>query len=276
MIAAPDLLVVGGLSIDRFPDGASAPGGSVLHAARAVVAAGGRVATIVLAGQEPDAEAAIAELARLGQSRLHRAPATIRFTIDEGGPRRSLILEAAGGALRLEADEIGRFGASAVLVAPIAGEIDVAAFRAARGTRIKVAALQGWLRTLAPGQVAAPAPLASIPPDLVSELSAFDLLVASTDDLVADGANPITQLGALRRRFGSGPTLIVTDGARGAYLDEHGMERVRIQGQPVTGTSTVGAGDAFTGLVAMQLGRGADPEAAATDAAARVAELLGR
>jgi ribokinase len=275
MIAGPDLLVVGGLSIDRFPDGATAPGGSVLHAARAVAAAGARVATIVLAGAEPDAQTAAAELARLGPSRLHRAPATIRFAIDERAMRRSLTLEATGGTLTLEADEIDRFGASAILLAPIAGEIDVYAVRAARSTPVKVATLQGWLRSLSPGHAVAPAPLVSMAPNLASELAGFDLLVASKDDLAADGASPAAQLGALRHRFGPGPTLIVTDGSRGAYVNQPGAELVHTPAQPVAAESTVGAGDAFAGLVAVQFGRGVDPVRATTEAAGRVAELLG-
>jgi sugar/nucleoside kinase (ribokinase family) len=274
MIAAPDLLVVGGLSIDRFPDGATVPGGSVLHAARAVVAARGRVATIAVVGGEPDAQAGVAELARLGPSRPHRGGATIRFAIDERGAHRSLTLEAAGAPLDLEADEISRFGASAVLLAPIAGEIDAAGARAARGAPIKVASLQGWLRTLAPGQVVAALPVASMSSDLASELASFDLLMASTDDLVADAPSPDAQLDALRKRFGSRPTLFVTDGARGAYVDQTEKGRVLIAGHGVVSANTVGAGDAFAGLMAMQLGRGVDPVAAATDAAARVADLL--
>jgi len=272
MIAAPDLLVVGGLSIDRFPDGTTAPGGSVLHAARAVAAAGGRVATIALAGAEPDAQEAITELARFGPSGVHHA-ATVRFAIDERGSRRSLTLEVAGGTLLFEADEIERVRASAVLLAPIAAEIDVEGVRAAGRTRVRVAALQGWLRRLVPGEVVAPLTLATIRPDLASALAGFDLLVASSDDLLAEATSPEAQLDALRRRFGAGPTLIVTDGARGAHLDQPGVDRVRIPGHPVAG-STVGAGDAFAGLVAMELGRGVDPPTAATQAAALVAELI--
>jgi sugar/nucleoside kinase (ribokinase family) len=99
MIAAPDLLVVGGLSIDRFPDGSTAPGGSVLHAARAVAATGGRVATIALAGPEPEAQEALAELADLGPCLVRRTSATIRFAIGERASSRCLVLEAAGGRL---------------------------------------------------------------------------------------------------------------------------------------------------------------------------------
>ena len=277
MIAAPDLLVVGGLSIDRFPDGSTAPGGSVLHAARAVAATGGRVATIVGASSEPLAQAALAELAELGPCLVHRAIATTRFAIDERGARRSLRLEAAGGELKVAARDMDRWHAAAVLLAPIAGELDVATLRAARGAVARVAALQGWLRSLHRGLEVSPLRLQALPEDLVAELRQFDALVASVDDLIAEGLSPDEQLDALRDRVGVGPALIVTNGPNGARLDPGGGERLDVSApHRVSDAPIVGAGDAFAALLTVQLGKGIDLSAAAGDAAARVAELLNR
>jgi sugar/nucleoside kinase (ribokinase family) len=277
MIAAPDLLVVGGLSIDRFPDGTTAPGGSVLHAARAVAATGGRVATIAAAGSELEAQAALAELADLGPCLVHRMPATIRFAIDERGSRRRLVLEVAGAQLRVAADEIGRSGASAVLLAPIARELDAASLRAARGVPVRVAALQGWLRALHPGVEVSPLELRALPADLVAELGQVDALVASVEDLMAEAPSADLQLDALRNIVGLGPALVITNGANGARLDLPGGARLDVPApHHLSDTRTVGAGDAFAALLTMQLGRGVDLSAAASDAAARVAELLVR
>jgi ribokinase len=277
MIAAPDLLVVGGLSIDRFPDGSTAPGGSVLHAARAVAATGGRVATIALAGIEPEAQEALAELADLGPCLVRRTRATIRFAIEERASGRSLVLEAAGGRLEVAADEIGRSGAAAVLLAPIAGELDAAALRAARGVPVRVAALQGWLRVLNPGVEVSPLELRALAVDLVAELSHFTALVASVEDLDVAASSPDTQLDALRDRVGAGPALIITDGANGARLDLPGSGRLDVSApRRLDEARTVGAGDAFAGLLAVALGRGVDLPAAAKDAAAGVTRLLGR
>ncbi|MDP9250637.1 MAG: hypothetical protein M3O78_04630, partial [Chloroflexota bacterium] len=198
MIAAPDLLVVGALSIDRFADGSTAPGGSVLHAARAVTATGGRVATIASAGTEREAREALAELAGLGQCLVHHTAATTRFAIDERSARRRMVLETAGGELRIAAREMDRVGAAAVLLAPIAGELDASAFRAARSVPVRVAALQGWLRTLHPGAEVSPLELRALAADLVTELSQMNALVASVEDLVAEGLSPDGQLDALR------------------------------------------------------------------------------
>jgi sugar/nucleoside kinase (ribokinase family) len=277
MIAAPDLLVVGGLSIDRFPDGSTAPGGSVLHAARAVAATGGRVATIALAGSEPEAQEALAELADLGPCLVRRTRATIRFAIDERGSGRRLVLEAAGRRLEVAAEEISRSGAAAVLLAPIAGELDAAALRAARGVPVRVAALQGWLRVLNPGVEVSPLEVQALAGDLIAELSHFTALVASVEDLVAAAPSPDTQLDALRDRVGPGPALIVTAGANGARLDLPGSGRLDVPVPRRLGDApTVGAGDAFAALFSVALGRDVELTAAARAAAAGVVELLGR
>jgi sugar/nucleoside kinase (ribokinase family) len=277
MIAAPDLLVVGGLSIDRFPDGSTAPGGSVLHAARAVAATGGRVATIALAGSEPEAQEALAELADLGPCLVRRTRATIRFAIDERGSGRRLVLEAAGRRLEVAAEEISRSGAAAVLLAPIAGELDAAALRAARGVPVRVAALQGWLRVLNPGVEVSPLEVQALAGDLIAELSHFTALVASVEDLVAAAPSPDTQLDALRDRVGPGPALIITAGADGARLDLPGSGRLDVPvPRRLTDAPTVGAGDAFAALFSVALGRDVELTAAARAAAAGVVELLGR
>jgi sugar/nucleoside kinase (ribokinase family) len=277
MIAAPDLLVVGGLSIDRLPDGSTAPGGSVLHAARAVAATGGRVATIALAGSEPEALEALAELADLGPCLVRRTRATIRFAIDERDSRRRLVLEAAGGRLEVAAEEIASSGAAAVLLAPIAGELDAAALRAARGVPVRVAALQGWLRALNPGVEVSPIELRALGSDLVAELSLFDALVASVEDLVAEGTSPDAQLDALRDRAGLGPALIITDGANGARLDLPGSGRLDVPVPRRVGDARpVGAGDALAALLAVALGRGVELTAATRAAAGGVVELLSR
>ncbi|HLA65551.1 MAG TPA: carbohydrate kinase family protein [Candidatus Saccharimonadales bacterium] len=277
MIAAPDLLVVGGLSIDRFPDGSTAAGGSVLHAARAVAATGSRVATIVLAGGEPEAQVALTELADLGPCLLHRTAATTRFAIDERRAVRRLVLEAAGGEMRIAVGEVDRWGAAAVLLAPIAGELDASVLRAARHVPVRVAALQGWLRTLQPGVEVAPLRPRALSAELVAELRHLSALVASVEDLIAVGPSPDQQLDALRDLFGAGPRLIVTKGPHGARLDLPGADRLDVSApRPLSDVPTVGAGDAFAALLTVQLGKGVDPGAAAAEAAMRVTELLDR
>ena len=274
MIAGVDLLVVGGLSLDRFPDGAVRGGGAVLHAARALRLAGGSVGSIVSAGPEPAVQDALGELAARGPVRLHAGAASIRFAIDERRPRRRLVLEQRGDRLRITALEIAAFGAHAVLLAPIAGELGPSAVAATRGVPLRAAALQGWLRALRVGRAGRPLSLHRLSATLLGELAQLDALTASLEDLAGE-TDPAVALDALRRRLGPRPLLVVTNGAAGAWLDLAAGGRFHVPApQVVEGVSTVGAGDAFAAILAVELGHGRHPQEAAHSAAEQVAKLL--
>ena len=277
MIAAgPDLLIVGGLAIDRLPDGSVLAGGSVLHGARAV-AMGRRVATITAAGPEPEAVAAVAELAELGPSRVTRMSGSIRFAIHEDGLARRLVLEAVGEDLPVIASEVAAIGPRAVLLAPIAGEISATTVRACAMVPIRVAAMQGWLRRLDPGEEATALPLAALGSELSAAFAELDVLVASDEDLAAVAPRPRPQLAALRAHLGTKPLLAVTAGADGVWLDDpttgvrHLPARLRL-GE----ASTIGAGDAFAALLAVARGGGLDPLLATSAAMAGTVEYLAK
>jgi len=276
MIAAnSDLLIIGGLTIDRFADGSAAAGGSVLHAARATVVAGWRVATITAAGPEPEAAAAVEELAGMGPSLVRRVPGSIRYEIREAGGRRRLTLEAAAAKLLVTAADVRAFQAAAVLLAPVAGELSAESVVSARSSAVVVAALQGWLRSLEPGKVVRPLPLASLDDELATALDHLDAMVASEEDLAAVGADPIAQLVTLRRQVGDRPLIVVTTGADGAWVDDGSRGRHHLPApRSLEGISTVGAGDAFAALLTLALGAGHDRLAAATAAVAATSELL--
>ena len=265
--ARPDLLIVGGLTIDRLSDGRTLPGGSVLHAARAVAAAGRRVATITAAGQEPAARAALVELAGLGLSRVTAVPACVHFAIHEERDARRLVLENAGSAVPVTRAVVRQVNPRAVLFAPVAGELSAAEVRAADGVTVRVATLQGWLRHLSPGDEARPMGLEAIDPPLVDALSRLDGLVASEQDLAAVAPDPRGQLAGLRRRFGARPILVITAGAGGAWLDDPagGILHLAVS-RTLDEASTIGAGDAFAGLLAMWLCDGLTAERAVASA----------
>jgi pfkB family carbohydrate kinase/Calcineurin-like phosphoesterase len=267
-----ELLVVGGLTIDRFPDGSTAPGGSVLHAARALWLDGRRVAVATVGGDEPEARHGMDELRRLGELHLQPAEATIGFGHDEEGGRRRLTLLADGGRLRLP----GLAGApAAILYAPVADELEPAALDVVPGTARRGAILQGWLRRVAPGEAVHGRPLRDLPADLLARLGQMDLLVASSEDLAADAATPAAQLDALRQVVGPGPITALTTGTEGVFLDVPGEPISRVRpSRVIAGVSTVGAGDAFAAAMLAALARGVQPLPAAVDAGALVAELL--
>ncbi len=274
MIAGVDLLVVGGLALDRFPDGDLRAGGAVLHAARALRLAGGSVGSIVSAGPEPAAQVALGELAASGPVRLHAGAVSIRFAIDEHGPGRCLVLEQRGDRLRVTGPEIAAFSARAVLLAPIASELGPSTVAATRGVLLRAAALQGWLRALRVGHAVRPLGLDRLSATLVGELSQLDALVTSLEDL-GSPPDPSAALNALRRRFGTRPLLVVTHGAAGAWLDLPAEGRLQVPApRVVEGVSTVGAGDAFAAILAFELGHGRHPQEAACTAAQQVVNLL--
>lgn len=276
-----DLLIIGGLTVDRFPDGSTAPGGSVLHAARAARATRARVGAVVSAGTEPEVRAALRELEGLAFLRAARVPRSIGFEHGWAGNARQLRFLGSGGAAPTARQPVEP---RAVLHAPVADELGVRLDRASYRGAAHAAILQGWLRRLRPGEPVAPLEPADLPPALLADLATLDLLVASTEDLAAVASEPEAQLAAMRAALGSHPVLVLTDATRGAWLDlatgdAPGRWHVPVP-RVVSGVPVVGAGDALAALMLIpDWPAVADREflARRADAAMRgVAELLER
>ncbi|MBA3689288.1 MAG: hypothetical protein H0W81_10745 [Chloroflexi bacterium] len=246
MIAArPDLLVIGGLTADRFADGSSAPGGSVLHIARAAGAWGMRLAVMTVAGPEPEAQAGLEELRRLtAWLESSAADSTATFIHRDSPEGRRLWLEQGGGPIRM-ADLATRDAPRAILVAPIADEVATEDMARKDAATTRGAILQGFLRSFAADGEVRPLPLSALDPRLVAAVSEFDLLVASREDLAGEAAEPEEQHVALRSRVGGRPAIVLTDGVRGVWTErEHLPVRRRIDG-----VASVGAGDIFAAFM---------------------------
>jgi sugar/nucleoside kinase (ribokinase family) len=245
-----DLLLVGGLTVDRFPDGSTAPGGSVLHAARAARRTAARVGRVVSAGPEPEVAAALRELEDLAFLRVERVPRSIVFEHSVAGESRQLRFVGSAGAAPVTPAPVAP---RAVLWAPVADELGQRLDRASYSGAVHGAILQGWLRRLRPGEVVTPMALADLPPALLADLAAMDLLVASGEDLAAVAAAPAAQLTALRAAVGNQPVLVVTDALRGAWLDVASGDAPGHWHLPVPrvveGVPSVGAGDALAALM---------------------------
>jgi sugar/nucleoside kinase (ribokinase family) len=271
----PDLLVIGALTIDRFADVSTAAGGSVTHVARAAATRGMRLAIMTTAGPEPDAQAALADLRRLaGSVEAMTASRTARFVHDELDGARRLRLESSPERIHL-----GRRlqPARAILAAPIADELAVADLSLLDDATTRGAILQGWLRSIEPDGTVRPRPLETLDSRLGQALSRLDLVVASREDLAADGSQPADLLDALRRVVGVGPALVLTDGSQGAWIDVGSTtsRETRIHlpvRRLIEGVSTVGAGDI---LAAFMLTTGW-PRPAAPDFVRQRAELAMR
>jgi len=271
--ARPDRLVIGALTLDRFADGSSAPGGSVLHITRAAAPRGIRVTVISVAGPEPEVQAALEEMRTLAAAlETADAHATASFSHADTAKGRRLRLERRGGRLRIAGSAL-LASAATVLVAPVAGEVSIEELAALEAVPFRAAILQGWLRSLEEGAEVRPLPIHSLGSERVAVLGRFDLLVASREDLLAESPDPREQLRSLRRAVGNGPALVVTDGADGLWLDAEASTRHLPVPRSVAAASTVGAGDILAAFLAT--GDSATTlEHRAADAMRIVAEIL--
>jgi len=271
-----DLLIVGGLTIDRFADGTSAPGGSVIHAGRAAAADGARLTILTVAGDEPEAAIGLRQLAELGDLIHQRAPSTVTYGHSEVHGRRVLTLLAAAGPIAppalVDPPDVA-------LLAPIADELpaaSLAALRDAARPRLTVLLIQGWLRRLAIGEPARPLALDEVPPTTWEAFAAADAIVVSTEDLAESPEDPFVEAAGVRAKLGPGPLLVLTLGSEGYLLDDPTADRVdaSVPRRVVEGVPMVGAGDTFGATLAVQLGAGATPAAAAVAATDAVIRML--
>ena len=275
-----ELLIVGGLTVDRFANGTSAPGGSVLHAGLAAVEEGVRPTFLTVAGDEPEARTGLARLADMGRLFHQPSPTTVTYRHDESGPRRVLVFDA--GSAPIDATTAKQVEAPGVaLLAPIADELApsvVDEMRAALRPRWTVMLIQGWLRRLVVGEPVHPLTLDAVSSAAWKTFGAADAVVVSTEDLAEAPEDPFAQAAALRERLGPGPVLVVTLGPQGYLLDDPSADRLvaSVPRRVVEGVPMVGAGDTFGAALALHLARGDVPLAAADAATERVIRVLER
>lgn len=270
-----DLVIVGGLTIDRFADGSSAPGGTVIHAGRAIVETV-RPAFVTVAGDEPEAADGLRQLRAMGDVEVVPSDATTTFGHAERDGTRVLTLERRSAAIQPPFPDRAT---GCALLAPIADELpaaSVASLVAARRPARTVFLIQGWLRRLALGQVVVPRPLADVDDATWSVCAAADAIVVSTEDLAEAPGDPFGQAALLRARIGPRPLLYVTLGTQGHLLDDPAADRIvaSVPRRIVAGVPTVGAGDTFGAALALHLARGATSTEAAGAATDRVIAML--
>jgi hypothetical protein len=274
----PELLIVGGLTIDRFPDGASAPGGSVIHSGAAANAEGVRPSILTVAGPEPEAADGLGRLRAIGPVTAQSSAATTTYRHTEADGRRVLVLDALSASIavpRTTAEPV-----DVALLGPIASELDgVAITDVARvlRPRLTVMLLQGWLRRLVVGEAVHPLALSEVDARLWAAFGTAHAVVVSTEDLAEAPGDPFAQAAELRALLGSRPVLVLTLGAEGYLLDDPAADRLvaSVPRRVVEGVPMVGAGDTFGAAIAIHLARTGDPfraAAAATDAVIRMLE----
>jgi sugar/nucleoside kinase (ribokinase family) len=271
------LLIVGGLTIDRFADGTSAPGGAVIHSGRAAIAEDAEVTILTIAGDEPEAADGLAQLAELGELIHQRAPSTVTYGHAEADGRRVLTFLAGTAPI---APPALADPPDVALLAPIADELPasaVLALREAARPRVTVILVQGWLRRLEIGQPVRALALDEVPQATWDAFATADAIVVSTEDLADAPGDPVAKAARLRECLGPRPVIVLTRGAKGYLLDDPAGGLVA-SGPPhiVDGVSTVGAGDTFGVALATQLASGVGAADAATVATDRVIRMLER
>jgi sugar/nucleoside kinase (ribokinase family) len=272
-----ELLIVGGLTIDRFVDGRTAPGGSVLHSGRAAVSEGIRPAILTIAGDEPEALDGLARLREFADVVAQASPSTTTYDHREEAGRRVLVLEAVSAAFA--APQPMAHPPEVALLGPIASELAAATIDALESTirpQCTVMLIQGWLRHLEIGEPVRPLPLDRVGDELWTAFGSADAIVVSTEDLAEAPEDPFAQAAAVRRKIGSGPILVLTLGAEGYLLDDPSTDRViaSVPRRVIDGVPMVGAGDTFGAVLAVHLGRANDPIRAADAATEAVIRML--
>lgn len=254
---APDLLVLGHLTRDLLADGTSRLGGTALYAAVTAARLGYRAAIYTAAS--PGLDLTLLRQAADGvEVECRPAQSDTTFSNRYQGGRRRQFLFARAAELTPQGLPAPWRTAPLVLLGPVAQEL--APSWAGFFPRSTVAAcLQGWLRTwdrdgrvrFAPWQEAA------------RWLPAFAAAFLSTEDV--PGRRSLAEAYAAHC-----PLLILTEGARGATLYEHGRPQ-QIAAFPVPEIDPTGAGDVFAAAFLLRLAEGADLPAAARFAAATAA-----
>ena len=275
-----ELLVVGALTIDRFPDGTATPGGSVLHATRAATRARASVTVVTAAGGEPEALEGLRELGHMAMVFAEEVPHTLVFEHDEREGRRQLSLL---GNVRLRPDvrQLQRMHPRAMLLAPVAGELDTAALGTideALEARVRVATLQGWLRRREADGRVSPIALGDLPHEVLANLRNCDAVIVSHEDLGRLEAEPNAAAALDVRRSLPGPAVLVTWGGAGyvrADAEARAPTVVRRR-HAIQSSTTVGAGDAFAAVIAIQLAKGASLATAARAADSAIERWLAR
>jgi ribokinase len=241
-------LVVG---VDRLPapgetvlghEFAEHPGGKGLNQAVAAARAGAAVAFVGAVGVDDAGERLRQVMAAEGIDT--RAVATVEVPtgravigVDAEGENSIVVVPGANGCLGAD-------------LSPVALEVLAAADVVLAQLEIPMAVVEAAL-SAAPQAVTIlnPAPAGSIP---MSVLRRCTVVVPNEHELGLLG-------GVEALRAGGVPTVVVTQGRRGASLhdDRYGVEH-RVEPFTVTAVDTTAAGDAFCGVLAARLAEGAD------------------
>jgi sugar/nucleoside kinase (ribokinase family) len=261
-----EMLAVGHVTHDRHRD-ALVAGGSAWYAARVWHALGDRTRLVTAVGDDFVRDDALAGL----EARVERRGRTTVFTnlYPEGGPRRQYV-ETQAPPVSPSLLPAAWAAPDVLFLAPVLGEVDVAAWLGATRPRLVGAGLQGWLKRALDDDDDAPRRVGQRPADVDPErFRGVAAAFLSTEDLDGD-PRWVDRLAAVV------PLVFLTRGAGGCdVLTPDGRHRVGVY--PTAEVDPTGAGDTFAAGALDALARGASPvEAARFGAAAASVIVEGR
>lgn len=280
-MTAPLALVVGHVTLDRAGR-LAAPGGTAFYAAHALAGLGARVRVLTAAGADfprdalrarpapapassPSTSAAASGAGSI-EALVLASPATTTFE-NVYGPdgRRSQRVHAAAPPLDPAALPARWRAADLLLLAPVVGELDPAAFARAVRARVVGLCVQGLVREVRPGGAVIPRRL----DPAAGALAGVGLAVLGEDEAAAQ-PDLVAALAA------AVPLVAFTLGARGCEVVEGGRTR-HLGVHPAREVDPTGAGDVFAAAMLLGLARGEDPlHAARLGAAAASIAVEGR
>jgi sugar/nucleoside kinase (ribokinase family) len=249
----PDYLIIGHVTRDLLPGGASSPGGTALYAGLAAARLGLRSAVVTAAASLPAAlDACMVACAPAG------ATTTLAHRYRDG--LREQEIRALAPRLGLADVPLAWRAAPIVHLGPVLGECDLALLEAFPNALVGASG-QGWLRGW---RGPLPAPMERAPwapePRLLARLG---LLTLSIEDVAGD-------LSIAEGYAAHCPLLALTRGAAGLTLFIGGAP-TELPAYPASERDANGAGDVFTAAMLAELHASGDPLAAARFGAAAAA-----
>jgi ribokinase len=219
------------------------PGGKGSNQAIAASRAGGDVCFIGAVGSDEFAGALATTLGEAGvdTSRLRRAagPSGIAaISVDAAAENTIIVVPGANSAIvELDADDLDTIGGASILLAQLEIPLETVTAGATAAAAAGVPVLLN------------PSPARELPAAL---LAAVTVIVVNQGEAEAIGAGALAGI----------PHLVTTLGGAGArYRGPDGAE-VTVAAPRVVAVDTTGAGDAFTGALAVAWAEGREPEAA--------------
>jgi 1D-myo-inositol 3-kinase len=259
-VPAPTALVCGHVTLDRMAGGVF-PGGSAHYAARALAALGASVRVLTAAGPDFPREA----LAGAEAEVLAAAATTAFENVYAADGARLQRVGAVAPALDPARVPPAWRRPDLLVLAPVAGELDVAAFVGSVAARFTGLCVQGLVRAIGADGAVRPRPLEVEP----AALARVDAAVLGEDEARGDP-------GLAARLAAAVPVVALTRGVRGCEIVAR-RRSFRVGVHPAREVDPTGAGDVFAAGFFLALARGADPvDAARLGAAAASVVVEGR